>query len=140
MYANLLHESREVSGPSHGDGGGAEEILEDQVPADDPGNKFTERRIAVRIGAPGDRDHAREFGVAQAREKASESGYNEGEDDCRSGVRRGRPSRQHENSGADDRADAQRGEVQRAERAPQRVFGGFARCLSLQNSDALLRP
>ena len=140
VQPDLIHKCGEITRPANSNCRCAEQILEDKIPTDDPGDEFTERGIAVGIRAPGDRDHACKLRVAKSGEKASQSGYNEGDDDCRSGVLSRGSSRQHENSGADDRADAQRGEVERAERASERVFGGFTSRLSLQDSDALLRP
>jgi len=136
---DLLHERREVSRPSHRHGGSAEQVLEDQVPPDNPGDEFTERRIPIGVGAAGDRYHARELGVAQTREKASKSGHNKREDDRGPRVLRRRGSGQYENTRADDGTDAQGREVQGAECAPKRVLSGFTRRLRLQDSDALLR-
>src|SRR2546428_6515776 len=74
VQPDLIHECREVSGPTNGDCRSAEEILEDQIPTDDPGDELAEGRIAVSVCTAGDRDHAREFGAAEASEKASQSG------------------------------------------------------------------
>src|SRR5207253_4463803 len=49
VQADLVHECREVSRPSNGDCRSAEEILEDQIPPDDPGDELAERRIAVSV-------------------------------------------------------------------------------------------
>ena len=49
-------------------------VLEHQVPADDPRDELAHRRVAVRVRRAGDRDHARELGVAEAGEAAGEAG------------------------------------------------------------------
>ena len=51
----------------------AEGVLEDEVPADDPGDQLAERRVGVGVGRPGDGDHAGELGVAEAGEGADDS-------------------------------------------------------------------
>jgi hypothetical protein len=113
----LSHEGREIPRPTHGDGRCAEQILEDQIPADDPGDELAEGRIAIGVRASRDGNHARELGVAQTGEQTAQSRENEGQNDGGSRVLRGGGAGQHEDSGADDGADAQRGEIQRAEGA-----------------------
>ena len=118
-------EADEVAGPAHRDRRGAERVLEDQVPADDPGEELAERGVGVGVCAAGDRDHRRELGVAEPGERAADRRDDHREHERRAGVlRRGR-SGQHEDAGADDRADAERREVPRAERAPQQPAVGL---------------
>src|SRR5271168_306532 len=45
--------------------GSAERILQHQVPADDPGHKLTQRRIAIGIGRTRNRNQRRELRIAQ---------------------------------------------------------------------------
>ena len=59
-----------VSAPTDGNGTGAEGIFEKQVPTDDPGNDFAQRRICIRVGAARNRNHRSELGVAKARKSA----------------------------------------------------------------------
>ena len=59
-----------VSAEADGDHHVADYILEDQVPADNPGENFAECRVGIRVGAARDGNHRGQFGVAQAGEAA----------------------------------------------------------------------
>ena len=96
-----------MGGPTDCDGGRHEEVFKDEIPADDPGEKFTEGRVGVGVGAAGDRDHRGKLGVAEAGEEAPEARDDERDGDGRAGVLRGRLSGEHEDAGADDGADAE---------------------------------
>ena len=120
VQPDVLEHLVEVLAPGDGHGRGADGVLENQVPADNPGDELAHRRVRVRVGASRDRNHRRELGVAQARERAPDAGHHE-----RDGHRRTRPlgdccGGSHEEPGADDRADAERDERARAERPFQR--------------------
>ena len=108
----------DVPAPADGDGRDGHPVLEDEVPADDPGDELAQRRVAVRVGASGDRDGGGELRVAQRREDAGHPGEHEGQDDRRTGLA-DRLADDHEDPGADDRADAQRGQVEGADGALQ---------------------
>ena len=69
--AEVAQQAHEVARPADRDGRRAERVLEDQVPADDPGDELARRRVGVGVGAARDRDHRRELGVAEAREARS---------------------------------------------------------------------
>ena len=84
---------------------------------------FAERRVRVRVGAAGDRDHRGELGVAQAGEDAADAGDDERQDDRGAGVLGGGEAGEHEDAGADDAADADRGQRDRA-----RAFGAARPC------------
>ena len=60
---------------------------------------------------------AGKFRVAKPGERAGQPGEDEGINDARPGVLRGGMAGEHENARADDGADAQRREIDRAERA-----------------------
>ena len=60
----------EVVAPRDRHGDVADRVLEDQIPADDPGDQLAERRVRVGVGAPGLRDHRGQLRVAQRRERA----------------------------------------------------------------------
>ena len=124
MQAEAAQQLLEVARPGDRDGDVADRVLDDQVPADDPGDQLAERRVGVGVGRAGDRHHRRELGVAERREAAGDRGQHEREDDRRPGAEvigaaGGRRADRREDAGADDRADAERGELQRAERALQ---------------------
>ena len=48
-------------------------IFEDEIPSDDPGKNFAQRRIGVGIRAPGNRNHGGKFCVTKRRKTAHES-------------------------------------------------------------------
>src|SRR5262249_36422922 len=97
-------------------------VLEDEIPADDPGDELAKRRIAVGVSATGDGNHARELGVTEAGEGAGDAGEDHGEDEARSGVVSSDVAGEDEDAGADDGADAEEEEGAGAERAVE-VFG-----------------
>jgi hypothetical protein len=122
--AEVLEERDHVSRPAYRDGGGREEVLQNQVPPDDPGEELAQRRVAVGVGRPGNRNHGREFGVAQSGEGAGGTGEDEGNHDPRAGVVGGGLPRQHEDARADDRADAEQDQVDRPEHALEALIRG----------------
>ena len=79
---------------------------------------------------PRDRDHRREFGIAEAGERAAEAGDQEREDERRARVVRGRRAGQHEDAGADDGADAEQHQRPGIERPVQFVACPAASCSS----------
>ena len=128
-------------------------VLEDQVPADDPGDEFAHGRVSVGVGRAGDGDHAGEFGVAKSSESADERDENHADGERGSGAgaaKHGGAMQQvvehrrvqdagggelftgdggaddGENSGADDGANAERGQADGAEGLLQRVLGQLA--------------
>ena len=48
-----MQKGHDVTGPADRDGDRAECIFQNQIPADNPREKFAERGIAVRVRAPG---------------------------------------------------------------------------------------
>ena len=48
----------------------ADRIFQNQVPANDPRDQFTQSRVRIRIRAPSNRDHRSQFGIAQTGEAA----------------------------------------------------------------------
>jgi hypothetical protein len=87
-----------------------EQVLEQQVPADEPGEERAEGRVGVGVGRAGGRDHRRHLGVAERRDGGREAGEQERQDDGRPGVLRGGGAGRDEDAGADDRGDPQRGQ------------------------------
>ena len=118
----------EVARPGDRDRHVADRVLEDQVPADDPGHELAERRVGVGVGAAGDRDERGQLRVAQAGERADRAEQHEGDDERRAravadhgAVGRDLADRggadRREDAGADDGADPEHDEVAGAERA-----------------------
>ncbi len=109
----LLHERLEVARPADRDRGGGEEVLEQQVPPDDPGQHDAERRVGVRVRGAGRGDHRRQLRVAERGDRGREAGDHERDDHGGPGVLRRGGARRHEDAGADDGGDAQRRQADR---------------------------
>ena len=110
--AGLVHHVREVRRPADGDRTGSESQLEDQVPADDPGDQLAEARVRERVRRAGHRHGAGELRVAQRGEGADDAGEDEGQGDGRSGLGTGRFAGQDEDAGADHDPDAEHRELE----------------------------
>ena len=82
---DVVQERVEVIGPAGGDDAGADGVLEDQVPADDPGDKLAQGRVSVGVGAAGHRHHAGQLRIAERREAAADGGQQKREDERRAG-------------------------------------------------------
>ncbi len=122
VNVQLLQQAHEVSRPAGGHGGGAEGVFEHQVPADDPGDQLAQGGIAIGVGGAGDGNDGGELRVAKPGKGAGDAGKDKAESDRWTGVERSGLAGQHEDPGADDGADAEGDEVDRAERAPECVF------------------
>ena len=61
-----------MSGETDRDTHIGESVLEDEVPADDPGDELAERGVGVGVGRAGDGDHTGQLGVAKAGEAADD--------------------------------------------------------------------
>ena len=68
VHADVVQERHDVRRPAHRHRRGAERVLEDQVPADDPRDQLAERRVAVGVGGAGDRHRRGELRIADRRE------------------------------------------------------------------------
>ena len=99
-----------VLAPADRDRRDGDAVLEDQVPADDPGDEVAHSRVGVGVGAAGDRDARRQLGVTERGERARHAGEDERQHDRRAGGG-DRLADHDEDAGADDRAEAQRGRV-----------------------------
>ena len=115
MDAEVVEKLDGVAGPADGDGGGGEQVFQNQVPANDPREEFAQAGVGVGVGAAGGGDHGGVFGIAEAGEQTADARDGEGENEGGSGVVCGRGSGEDEDSGADDGADAEEGELPRAE-------------------------
>ena len=98
--------SLKVPAPADGDRRDRDAVLEDQVPADDPGDELAERRVAVGVGRAGDRDRRGQLGVGQrARRRTSRRRARSDRTIAGPGVA-DRLADDHEDAGADDGAEA----------------------------------
>ncbi len=152
MQPEPLKKRLDMRGKANADAHVGEGVFEDQVPADDPGDKFAESGVGVGVGGTGDGNHRSQFGVAEAGEDADDGDENQGEGECGPGA--GAPGHggvsdevvdqggvadfrgvellachggadDGEDAGADDCADSQCGKRPGAQRFFQRVFGLF---------------
>ena len=80
---NVIEVCRESDRDSHV----RNRVLEDEVPADDPGKYLAERRVGVGIRASRNRNHGGELGVAERRKTAHECHQQEGKRDARTRAR-----------------------------------------------------
>ena len=113
----------EIARPADRHRRGGDGIFEDQRPADRPGEKFAHGRIAVGVGGAGDGDHRGDFGVAKRGDDAHRAGDDEGQHQARTGLLRAGGG-EHENARADDAADAEQGQLERAQRPVKRFLLG----------------
>jgi len=97
----------------------AEEILQDQVPADDPGQELPACRVGVGVGTPGDRDHRGVFGIAEPGKERGQTRNDQGEDQGRSRVFRRHVPRKDEDAGTDRCPDAETDELGRRQNPAQ---------------------
>ena len=152
MEAEPVEQVDDVCGEADADAHVGAGVLEDQVPADDPGDELAERGVGIGVGGAGDGNHGGQLGVAKAGERADEGHQNQGERDGGTGAgtagERGVRDEvvderrvgdggvgkllagdggadDGEDARADDGADAERGERPRTEALLQRVLGFF---------------
>ena len=110
--ADLVEERLEVRRPALRHHGRAQHHLEQQVPADDPGDQLAEGGVGERVRRPGHRHRGGELRVAERRQPAADGREHEGQGDTRSRVGLGDAAGQGEDARADDHADAEDGQVQ----------------------------
>ena len=121
----------EIEGPARGHGGGAHAVLQDQVPADDPGGQLPKNSVSVSVGAAGLGHHGGQFGITQGRQGTGPAGQEEGEDDARAGDLHAHPG-DDEDAGADDLGHADDHQVQAGEAAAQGGGAVFGRRAAVQ--------
>ena len=78
-------------------------VLENEIPADDPGDQLAQRRVSIGVRRSCDRDHAGKLGVAKPGQRTHNSNQNERE--CKRGTRPGPP--RHRATGVVQPADSQ---------------------------------
>ena len=118
----LLQEAVEVARPAGGHGRSAKRVLQRQVPADDPCHQLTQRCISVGVGRTRNGNDRGELRVAQSGKRAGQSCHHKAQCYGRPGAQRRSLAGQRKDAGANDGADAERDQVQRAQRALERVF------------------
>src|SRR5262252_4274893 len=63
MQSNQVEKIDDVLGKADADGHIADGVLEDEIPADNPGDEFAHGGIGVSVSAAGDGNHGGELGV-----------------------------------------------------------------------------
>ena len=141
IHAEVVEEFYGVAGPSDGDGGGSEQVFQDKVPTDDPGEKFAEAGIGVGIGATGGGNHGGVFGVTEAGKETANARDGEGENESGSGVVCGSGTGEDEDSGPDNGANAEKGELPWAKGFDKAgfVFGLVLEVIDLFGSEESLK-
>jgi len=66
MDVEPVEQVDEMSGEADGDAHVGEGVFEDEIPADDPGDKLAEHGIGVGVSGAGNGDHAGELGITEA--------------------------------------------------------------------------
>ena len=119
----LAHDVREVRRPAHRHRAGAQGQLQDQVPADDPGDELAQACVGERVGRTSHRHRARELRVAERRQRTREAREDERQRHRRPGLLTRRLAREHEDPGADDHPDPEDGQLDRPELLAELVLG-----------------
>jgi hypothetical protein len=107
-----FHQADEITRPSDRNRAGANRIFEDQRPTDHPGEQFAHHRIGVGVSGSSDGNHRGKLGIAERRDRADEARDHEAEHHRRASLLRGLRG-QHEDPGADDRADPEQSQLKR---------------------------
>ena len=122
-----------ITGEAHRDGDVADHVFENQVPADDPGKNFAERRVGVGVGAAGNRNHRGQFGVAQSGKTAGDGHQEKRNRNRRPGGR----TAVHERSGGAAGAQEIHDHVERLRMQEGRRLEIFSRrCRSRKHEDS----
>ncbi len=122
MEMEEREEILKVVGPAVGHGGRGHRILENQVPADDPGKELAQRGVGVGVGRAGHRHHGGELGITQGGEDTGDPGNDERQHKGRAGAIVCCDASQNENAGADDRSYAEAGELHGTQNTTQALF------------------
>ncbi len=112
LHPEAADERLEVAGPAHRHCRGGQTVLEQQVPANHPGNQLAHGGIAISVDRASHWHGGGKLGVAQRGQAAGKRGDDEGQrqrgagGDCTG-------AGEHEDAGADDGADPHQDQVGR---------------------------
>src|SRR5262249_53318177 len=121
----VVEERYESSGPADRYGCGADRVLENEIPTDDPGDKLAHRGERIGIGAASDGNHGGEFAVAKAGESAADRGENERNGKSWASLSCSGDAGESEDASADDGSNAQSNELIGAKGTLQGALAGF---------------
>src|SRR5262249_31142413 len=133
MNTPVIQETHHIARPADGDCRGAEQIFENEVPADRPGDELAECGIGISIGAAGNGDHRGKLRIAQSGEYTCYSCDDEGDNNARPCVLCGRRAGKYKNPRADNTADAEGCEIGSTESTAQVVPALFSLCFVHQS-------
>src|SRR5262249_36054997 len=108
--------------PGRRNGCRGDRIFENQIPANDPGDKFAHGRVRVSVGAARNWNHRSEFRVTKTGEGAADARNDERKDYRWTRAISDRSSGANEQTGTDDPADSERDKVDPTERSFETVF------------------
>jgi len=73
IHAEVVEKFDGIARPANGDGGRGEEVFEDEIPANDPGQKFAQGRISVGVGTTSCGDHGGIFGITESGKETADT-------------------------------------------------------------------
>ena len=115
--SKIAQERDHVPRPADGHGNGSHGVFQNQVPPNDPGKEFPQCRVAVGIGAAGHGHQRGKFAVTKRRENGRDTRGYVRKNHGRPRILGGDSSGEHENPGADNRADPQSRQIEGAQGA-----------------------
>ncbi len=105
--------------------GCADAIFQQQIPADDPGEEFAQGRVSVGVCRARHGHHRGEFSIAERGKGAGAAGDDKRKHGRRAGFVFGNHADDDEDAGANNRADAETGELQWAEHGAQAMSAAY---------------
>ena len=124
VNADPPEELRQVTGDADRDHTDDGDVLQQQIPADEPADDLPQRHITVGVGGTRPGDHPRELRIGQGRSRTGQPGDEERDDDGRAraaaaGLAAGDQPGQAEHPDPDDAAHADGGELPQPETLEQ---------------------
>jgi hypothetical protein len=132
---HVREQAHEITRPTNRDRGRRQTVFEQQQQPHDPGRALPHGGIGVGIGRAGHRQRGRKLGVTERHEGAEQPGDDERDHDRGAGKLGRGASGQHEDARPDDASNAQKHEVQRAQRPFELTM--CVLCLNLRHRLAL---
>ena len=117
--ADQMQEVIQIDAPVFRDDRTGHEHLEDQIPADNPGDQLPHRRVGEGICGPGDRDHRRELRIAHDGRTAHDTGNQKAQNRRRTRMIGDRLGAHGEYARADRDRDTHHRQIPHTERAHQ---------------------
>ena len=122
MKTGRFQQASQVRAPTDRDCRRTDGIFQNQSPADEPRDDFTERAVRVRIARARHRQGRCQFRIRECDERAGDPRQNKGKHDARTGIVRRDHTRQHEDARADNDTQTEQGDVDRVQTFFQRTL------------------